>query len=146
MPGDARTQPLIEARGVSVNFGQRNVLDKVDIAVHAGEIVTLVGLNGAGKSTLIRVLFGIVRPDLGTVERTPGLRIGYSPQHVHRDPILPMTVRGFLTLGAPAPRDRLENALAEVGAPADVTGAERADFGVPRSSSALYGVIFFNKS
>ena len=101
---------------MSVNFGQRNVLDKVDIAVHAGEIVTLVGLNGAGKSTLIRVLFGIVRPDLGTVVRTPGLRIGYSPQHVHRDPILPMTVRGFLTLGAPASRDSLEKVLAEVGA------------------------------
>ncbi|MDE0239070.1 MAG: ATP-binding cassette domain-containing protein [bacterium] len=117
MSGDvSRAQPLIEARAVSVNFGRRNVLDKVDIAVHAGEIVTLVGLNGAGKSTLIRVLFGIVRPDLGTVVRIPGLRIGYSPQHVHRDPILPMTVRGFLTLGAPASRDSLENVLAEVGA------------------------------
>ncbi|MDE0045657.1 MAG: ATP-binding cassette domain-containing protein [bacterium] len=117
MSGDvSRAQPLIEARAVSVNFGQRNVLDKVDIAVHAGEIVTLVGLNGAGKSTLIRVLFGIIRPDFGTVARTPGLRIGYSPQHVHRDPILPMTVRGFLTLGAPASRGRLENVLAEVGA------------------------------
>ena len=36
--------------------------------------------------------------------------------------------------------------LAEAGALADVTDAARADFGVPRSSSALYGVIFFNKS
>ncbi len=101
---------------MSVSFGRRSVLDKVDIAVHAGEIVTLVGLNGAGKSTLIRVLFGIVRPDLGSVVRTPGLRIGYSPQHVHRDPILPMTVRRFLTLGAPASPDRLKKVLAEVGA------------------------------
>ncbi len=115
--GDAsRPVPLVEARGVSVRFRQRNALDAVDLAVHAGEIVTLVGLNGAGKSTLVRVLLGIVRPDRGTVVRAPGLRIGYSPQHVHRDPILPMTVRRFLTLGAPAPRERLEAALDEVGA------------------------------
>ena len=107
---------LVEARGVSVRFGSRSVLEAVDLAVHAGEIVTLVGLNGAGKSTLIRVLLGIVRPHDGEVVRAPGLRIGYSPQHVYRDPILPMTVRRFLTLGAPAPRERLEALLAEVGA------------------------------
>ena len=88
----------------------------MDLAVRPGEIVTLVGLNGAGKSTLIRVLLGIVRPDAGEVVRAPGLRVGYSPQQVHRDPVLPMTVRRFLTLGAPAPRERLEALLDEVGA------------------------------
>ena len=115
--GDAsRARPLVEARGVSVRFGRRSVLEGVDLAVHAGEIVTLIGLNGAGKSTLIRVLLGIVRPKCGEVRRAPGLRIGYAPQHVHRDPILPMTVRRFLTLGAPAPRERLAALLDEVGA------------------------------
>ena len=108
--------PLVEARGVSVHFGQRSVLEAVDLTVRAGEIVTLVGLNGAGKSTLLRVLLGITRPNRGEVVRKPGLRIGYSPQHVHRDPILPMTVRRFLTLGAPASRERLEGLLVEVGA------------------------------
>ena len=117
-PSSDRSQapPLVEARGVSVRFGRRSVLEAVDLAVHAGEIVTLVGLNGAGKSTLIRVLLGIVRPHRGEVMRAPDLHIGYSPQHVHRDPILPMTVRRFLTLGAPASGERLESLLAEVGA------------------------------
>ena len=92
------------------------MLDAVDLTVRAGEIVTLVGLNGAGKSTLVRVVLGIIRPDRGRVVRTPGLRIGYSPQHMGRDPILPMTVRRFLTLGAAVGRERLEGALAEVGA------------------------------
>ena len=115
--GDAsHGPPLVRARGVSVRFGRRSVLDSVDLQVHAGEIVTLVGLNGAGKSTLIRVILGILQPERGTVERAPGLRIGYSPQHVPRDPILPVTVRRFLTLGARARSDRLEAALDEVGA------------------------------
>ena len=112
----SRALPLVEARGVSVRFGRQSVLEAVDLTVHAGEIVTLVGLNGAGKSTLVRVLLGIVPPSLGEVVRAPGLRIGYSPQHVHRDPVLPMTVRRFLTLGAPATRERLGTLLDEVGA------------------------------
>ena len=96
LSGDfSQAPPLVEARGVSVRFGQRSVLEAVNLTVHAGEIVTLVGLNGAGKSTLLRVLLGIIRPHRGEVVREPGLCIGYSPQHVHRDPVLPMTVRRF---------------------------------------------------
>ena len=123
--------PLVEARGVSLRFGRRSVLDAVDIAVRAGEIVTLVGLNGAGKSTLIRVILGIVEPDSGEVSRSPGLRIGYVPQHMQRDPVLPITVERFMTLGAPAPRGTLRKVLDEVGADpilgyplAEVSGGE----------------------
>ncbi|MYF86278.1 MAG: zinc ABC transporter ATP-binding protein ZnuC [Rhodospirillaceae bacterium] len=116
----AQAAPLVEARGVCVRFGRLNVLDNVDVAVRPGEIMTLVGLNGAGKSTLVRVILGIVKPDSGEVRRAPGLRIGYSPQHLHRDQILPMTVRRFLTLGGPATPDRLAAALDEVGADAIV--------------------------
>ncbi len=108
--------PLVEARGVSLRFGQQSVLDSVSLAVRAGEIVTLVGLNGAGKSTLIRVILGIVEPDGGEVSRRPGLRVGYVPQHMERDPVLPMTVKRFMTLGAPAPRSALRRVLDEVGA------------------------------
>ena len=112
----AQAPPLVEVCGVSLRFGRRSVLDAVDLTVRAGEIVTLVGLNGAGKSTLIRVILGIVRPDSGEVKRSAGLRIGYSPQHMHRDPVMPMTVERFLTLGAPASRRTLERVLDEVGA------------------------------
>ena len=107
---------LVEAHAVSLHYGPRNVLDSVDLAIHAGEIVTLIGLNGAGKSTLVRVLLGIISPSKGKVIRRPGLRIGYSPQHVHRDPILPMTVCRFLTLGASVTREQAEMSLDEVDA------------------------------
>ena len=114
--GPSEASPLVEARGVSLRFGRRTVLDTVDIAVRAGEIVTLVGLNGAGKSTLIRVILGIVEPDSGEVLQSTGLRIGYVPQHMQRDPVLPITVERFMTLGAPAPRRMLQGVLDEVGA------------------------------
>jgi len=54
----AAAAPLIEARGVTVTIGGRDLLRDVDIAVRAGEIVGLVGPNGAGKSTLLRALSG----------------------------------------------------------------------------------------
>ena len=61
-PGGAA---LIEGRGLSLSLGRREVLDKVDVTVNAGEIVTLVGPNGAGKTTLVRVLLGIPRTRSG---------------------------------------------------------------------------------
>lgn len=58
---------VIEARGVSVRYGLHHVLDRVDVAVRAGEVLALVGPNGAGKSTLLGVLAGDRAPDAGEV-------------------------------------------------------------------------------
>ena len=89
---------LIEARGLGVTLGGHRVLRDVDLALRAGEIVTVVGPNGSGKSTLLRLLIGAERPDSGAVTRAPGLRIGYVPQKLAVDRTLPITVGGFLAL------------------------------------------------
>jgi D-xylose transport system ATP-binding protein len=57
--------PLLELHGVSKRFGAVQALDGVDFAVHAGEVVGLVGDNGAGKSTLVKVMSGIHPADEG---------------------------------------------------------------------------------
>ena len=84
--------------------------------VAGGEIVTLIGPNGAGKTTLLRVLLGLVAPDRGAVERRPGLRIGYMPQRMVIDDLLPLPVRRFLELGRPAGRASIAAVLDEVKA------------------------------
>jgi D-xylose transport system ATP-binding protein len=54
-------------RGISKHFGAVSALTDIDLDVHAGEVVALVGDNGAGKSTLIKILAGVHQPSSGTV-------------------------------------------------------------------------------
>ncbi|MEV7780182.1 sugar ABC transporter ATP-binding protein [Kitasatospora sp. NPDC088351] len=64
---DPRAVTVVAARGVTKSYGPTRALNGVDLAVHAGEVLGLVGHNGAGKSTLMRVLAGLEGCDQGTV-------------------------------------------------------------------------------
>jgi D-xylose transport system ATP-binding protein len=59
--------PLLELEKVSKRFGPVQALDRVDFAVHAGEVVALVGDNGAGKSTMVKTIAGIHEADEGVI-------------------------------------------------------------------------------
>src|SRR5437763_5474610 len=60
-------QPVLSLRGISKHFGAVSALTDIDLDVHAGEVVALVGDNGAGKSTLVKVLAGVHQPTAGTI-------------------------------------------------------------------------------
>jgi energy-coupling factor transport system ATP-binding protein len=72
---------------LSVNFGQRQILEKLSLELSGGQIVALVGVNGSGKTTLLRSLVGLqrhagrvqvtaaARPDLGLVYQNPDLQL-----------------------------------------------------------------------
>ncbi len=59
--------PRLAAVGITQRFGDRLVLDGVDLDVPAGRVIGLLGPNGAGKTTLMRILFGVLDPDDGQV-------------------------------------------------------------------------------
>jgi ABC-type multidrug transport system ATPase subunit len=73
-------QPLLAARGAGRTFGQTTALVPVDLDLHEGEALALVGANGAGKSTLLALLAGALEPSVGGIERRNGLRVGWAPQ------------------------------------------------------------------
>ncbi len=60
---------MLQAVGVSKNFGVVQALSDVDLEVRPGEVVGLVGENGAGKSTLMRILAGVQQPTTGELRR-----------------------------------------------------------------------------
>jgi len=112
--------PLIAGRGIVKRFEERTVLDRVDVAVAPGEIVTLIGPNGAGKTVLLRALLGLAGLDGGTVERRPGLVVGYMPQKFAIDENLPLRVGRFVGLAGRFTTAEIEKALAEVGVAARI--------------------------
>ncbi len=109
---------LINAERICVSLHGKRILDKVDLQVHRGEIVTLIGPNGAGKSTLVRVILGLLKADSGTVTHARNTRIGYMPQRLSIDSVLPLTVKRFLTLAHKCSTQTLIETLTEVGAEA----------------------------
>lgn len=59
------TQPLLRISGVTKHFGTIQALQDVNLDIHPGEVVALLGDNGAGKSTLVKVIAGVLKADGG---------------------------------------------------------------------------------
>jgi ABC-type uncharacterized transport system ATPase subunit len=105
--GDA--VPLVEMRGIVKRFGDFTALDSVDLVVQEGEIHALLGENGAGKSTLMNILYGLYRPDAGTIRlrgkeaaiRSPRDAIAHGIGMIHQHFMLipPLTVAENVVLG-----------------------------------------------
>jgi thiamine transport system ATP-binding protein len=72
---------MLDVTGLTVTFGQREVLQALSLHVDDDEIVAVLGPSGAGKSTLLRVIAGLLRPDAGTVH-LDGVDITTRPAHL----------------------------------------------------------------
>jgi branched-chain amino acid transport system ATP-binding protein len=106
------SEPLLSVRGVKTYYGNIIALRGVDLDVHEGEIVTLIGANGAGKSTLMMTIFGDPRAREGRIvfagrditdlptHEIAGLKIAQAPEGRRIFPR--MTVLENLQMGAVA--------------------------------------------
>lgn len=106
---------LVSGKGLGIRRGAHWAVRGVDIAVRAGEIVTLIGPNGGGKSTTAKALLGLIKPDEGQCRAAPDLTIGYMPQRFTVDWTLPLDVRRLMTLTHRHDRSAILEALEAVG-------------------------------
>ena len=87
VPAPTSAAPVVlRLTDVSVRRGRRTVLSGINLTLHRGEVVAVVGANGAGKSTLLQLCAGLLRTSGGSIERTPSF--GYAPQLDSLAPLL----------------------------------------------------------
>ncbi|WP_427896106.1 metal ABC transporter ATP-binding protein [Kribbella sp. GL6] len=119
----------------ALGFGARTLWDGLDLEVHSGELIAVLGANGSGKSSLLKAILGQTRlragtaTFLGTPVRRGDRRIGYVPQQRPADDGVPLRGRDLVALGVdghrwgvPIPsrrrRQRVNQLLSSVGAEA----------------------------
>jgi ABC-type branched-subunit amino acid transport system ATPase component len=75
-------EPLFELRDLTKSFGGLRVVDRLDLQVNEGEIVSLIGPNGAGKTTVFNLVTGIYRPDEGDIRFEGRSIAGLAPHRI----------------------------------------------------------------
>ncbi len=108
------SETLVAIENLTVRFGNRPVVDRVNLSLHRGDIITIIGPNGAGKTTLIKAILGIQAITSGHIMRSKGLVTGYVPQHLSLEQTLPLTVKRFMLLSGQSLAE-CESALERTG-------------------------------
>ncbi len=137
-----RSRPsVLVMRGIVKRFGEVAALDDVDLTVRAGTVHALLGENGAGKTTLMRIAFGMIKPDAGTMAIDGTVRrfrsvaesiaAGIGMVHQHYTLVPAMTVADNVALGLRARYD--------VRAVSDRIRAIGADTGLTLDPAAIVG-------
>lgn len=109
---------MLKLTGVSTKYGRIQILHRINLEVHEGELVSLLGGNACGKTTTMRTILGLVRPFEGTIE-FKGERIDHlNPAAISRRGIVPvlegrrifpeLTVEENLEMGAYLRKDKRE--------------------------------------
>ena len=104
---------LLQADRISYSQGNRLILDRVSFELRRAQITTIIGPNGAGKSTLTNIVNGLINNYSGKIERSPKLRIGYLPQKVYVNTLMPLSVERLLRLTRQSSEAEIEQALAQ---------------------------------
>lgn len=117
--------PRIELRDITHHFGSTTALSDMSFRLRAGNVHALLGENGAGKTTLMRIAFGLLAPDNGTVEAggrriasaRDAIRAGIGMVHQHFTNVPAMTVAENVALGGRGRfrADEAERLVREIG-------------------------------
>lgn len=102
------TENIIEVKNISFSYGQNEVLTDINLTVHKGDYLGLVGGNGSGKTTLLKIILGLLKPTSGSVrlfnqdqsQFKDWPKIGYVPQQATNfDEAFPATVEEVVLMG-----------------------------------------------
>lgn len=102
------SENIVEVKNVSFAYGKVPILTNVNLNIHRGDYLGVVGPNGGGKTTLIKLILGLLKPGTGSItmfgenqaEFRDWTKIGYVAQKVtHIDEVFPVTVKEIAAMG-----------------------------------------------
>ncbi len=99
-----QSEPIISVSQVSFSYGEKSVLENVEVNIPQNSVMAIIGPNGSGKTTLLKILLGLLKPEKGEVKvfgQSPEMvreQIAYVPQKFSLDETIPLTVKEFLRL------------------------------------------------
>ncbi len=105
-------EPIIAIRNLSFAYGGHPVLEDIDLTIHKGDFVAMIGPNGGGKTTLLKLMLGLLAPTGGNIRifgrppRQVSHLIGYMPQNVHVNTHFPVTALDVVLMGKLKPGRR----------------------------------------
>ena len=128
--------------GLSKSFGEKKVLDNLNLTIPAGEITCVMGPSGCGKTTLFNILAGLLEPDSGTVEGMPE-RISFVFQEDRLCPAYSAAANVRLVTGNTVSREKIASDLAELGL-GDSAGlpSEQLSGGMKRRAAIARAVLY----
>lgn len=167
IPGGRRPAPVPEprdevltARSITKRFGSVPALDAVDLTLHRGETVAVVGPSGSGKSTLARVLVGLTAPDSGTVDTRGRVQLVAQNPFTALDPrwtvrrIIAESLRPSLGLTSDQRAVRVREALDDVGLgrgfadryPNELSGGQSQRVAIARAVAARPAIVVLDEA
>ncbi|MCP4188879.1 MAG: ATP-binding cassette domain-containing protein [Gammaproteobacteria bacterium] len=104
---------LVKGKDIGFIGKSGPILDSVSFELYRGQITTIIGPNGAGKSTLTNIVTGLLQAHSGVLERANNLCIGYLPQKVYVNTLMPLSVKRLLQLTQTVSDEEVHQALSQ---------------------------------
>jgi zinc transport system ATP-binding protein len=104
--------PLVVIDELCFSYSGKEVLHNINLSVHQGDFVAIIGPNGGGKTTLIKLVLGLLKPTRGSIKiknqspRSNDTAIGYVPQQIDHNLSFPATALDIVLMGKHNPRKR----------------------------------------
>jgi len=145
-PPEKLPDPLLRLRAVAAGYGDRTIIDGVELGLSPGERIGLLGPNGAGKSTLIKLLAGELAPRQGRREPAQDLRIGYFAQHqIEQLDAQASPLQHLLRLDPGAREQELRDYLGGFGFPAEQALAPTGPFSGGEKSRLVLALLVYRR-
>lgn len=89
---------IIELKNISFDYGSQNVLKDVNLNIHKGDFLAVIGPNGGGKTTILKLILGLLKPKKGDIFLAEK-NIGYVPQNTDINLNFPITALDVVLMG-----------------------------------------------